>query len=118
MSKRVIIINFDVESMSYQAFTEVKQMQMKKQIKCEQMAIVSQKDDTTHSFEIKDFIDFTGKGNNAKTSLIGMLIGTLGGPMGILLGWFAGSMVGSMQDAKELTVANSVFEHVENKIPA
>lgn len=41
MAKRIIIMNFDIESKSYQAFSEIKKMQAERQLKGEQMAVVT-----------------------------------------------------------------------------
>ena len=116
MSKRVIIMNFEIESQAYQAFSEVKKLYTERQIKGEQMAVVTHVNEGTHQFKIDDFLDFTGNNHTSKNSLIGMVIGILGGPLGILLGWFAGSMIGATRDAKEIRDAQSVFEHMTNKI--
>ena len=116
MSKRVIIMNFDVESQAYQAFSELKRLHTERQIKGEQMAVVTHTNDGAHQFKINDFLDFTGNDHTSKSSFIGMMIGILGGPLGILLGWFAGSMIGATQDAKEIRNAQSVFEYMTNKI--
>ena len=40
MSKRVIILNFQVESQAYQAFSEIKKLHAVRSIKGEQMAVV------------------------------------------------------------------------------
>lgn len=116
MSKRVIIMHFEVESQAYQAFSEAKKLVVEKQIKGEQMAVVTHVNEGAHQFKIDDFIDFTGSNHTAKTSMIGMLIGILGGPLGILLGWFAGSILGASQDAKEIQGAQTVFEHMTKQI--
>ncbi|MFD2305684.1 DUF1269 domain-containing protein [Enterococcus termitis] len=116
MSKRVIIMHFEVESQAYQAFSEIKKLYVEKQIKGEQMAVVTHVNDGVHQFKIDDFLDFTGNDHTSKNSMIGMLIGILGGPLGILLGWFAGSLLGATQDAKEIQGAQTVFEHVTKQI--
>lgn len=116
MSKRVIIMHFEVESQAYQAFSEIKKLYAEKQIKGEQMAVVTHVNDGAHQFKIDDFLDFTGNNHTAKSSMIGMLVGILGGPLGILLGWFAGSLFGASQDAKEIQGAQTVFEHVTKQI--
>ena len=85
MTKRIIIMNFDIESKSYQAFSEIKKMQAERQLKGEQMAVVTHVNDGQHQFKINDFIDFTGNNHTSKDSMIGMLVGILGGPLGILL---------------------------------
>lgn len=116
MSRRVIILNFKHTSLSYQVFSEIKQLHMKREIKGEQMAVVTHQGDGTHQFEIKDFVDFTGKDKTSKNSFIGLMVGLLAGYPGMLIGWFAGSMIGGAQDAKEITTANGIFEHVANQI--
>lgn len=116
MSKRVIIMHFEIESQAYQGFSEIKKLYAERQIKGEQMAVVTHVDQGNHQFKIDDFVDFTGNNNTSKDSLIGMLIGILGGPLGILLGWFAGSLYGASKDAKEIKGAQTVFEHVTERI--
>lgn len=116
MSKRVIILNFQVESQAYQAFSEIKKLHAVRSIKGEQMAVVSHDPNGTHQFKIEDFIDFTGNNKSSTGGLNGMLVGVLGGPLGILLGWFAGGMIGATQDAKEIKDAQTVFDFVGNKI--
>ena len=116
MSKRVIILNFQVESQAYQAFSEIKKLHAVRSIKGEQMAVVSHDPNGTHQFKIEDFIDFTGNNKSSTGGLIGMWVGVLGGPLGILLGWFAGGMIGATQDAKEIKDAQTVFDFVGNKI--
>lgn len=116
MSKRVIILNFDIESKAYQAFSEIKKFHGSGQIKAEQMAVIKHSDDGNHKFQIEDFLDFTGRNKASTGGFIGILIGILGGPLGILLGWFAGGMIGASQDAKEIRNAQSVFEFLIDKI--
>jgi len=116
MEKRVIIMNFDVESKAYEAFSKAKRLHMNKAFKGEQMAIVHHSDDGEHKFEIEDFLDFTGSNKSSTGGLIGMMVGILGGPIGILLGWFTGGMIGATQDAKEVRDATGVFEFLVDKI--
>lgn len=116
MRKRVIILDFDIESKPYQAFSEIKKLHVQKRIKGEQMAVVTHNADSNHKFTIEDFIDFTGSNKSSKGGFIGMIIGVLGGPMGLLLGWFAGGMIGATQDAKEIKNAQSVFDFLADKI--
>ena len=116
MTKRVIILNFDVESKSYQAFSGIKKLQVEQKIKGEQMAVVTHTNEGQHQFKIDDFLDFTGNNHTSNDSLIGMVVGILGGPLGILFGWFAGSMVGATRDAKEIQEAQTIFDHVIKKI--
>lgn len=113
---KVIILHFEIDSLSYQAFSEIKKLHVEKQLIGEQMAIVTHSNDGNHQFTVKEFIDFTGKNNTNKDGLIGMMIGVLGGPLGVLLGWFTGSMVGSAKDIKDIQTANSIFNHLISSI--
>ena len=116
MNKRVIILNFPVESQAYQAFSEIKKFHAARSIKGEQMAVIRHEPNGAHQFKIEDFLDFTGNNKSSTGGLIGMLVGILGGPLGILLGWFAGGMIGATQDAKEIKDAQTVFDFVGSKI--
>lgn len=116
MTKRVIIMNFELESQSYQAFSRVKRLAAEQKIKAEQMAVVSHTNDGQHNFTIEDFLDFTGNNKSATGGLIGMLVGILGGPIGILLGWFTGGMIGASQDVKEVKNAEGIFKFLIDKI--
>lgn len=117
MSKKVIILTFELESLPYQAFSEIKRIHSKKELTVEQMAVVYHSGTGDHQFEMKDFLDFTGKNHTAKNSTIGMFLGILGGPLGMMFGWFAGSVLGGAQDAKELSQAASIFEFVGKELP-
>lgn len=108
-------MNFEIPSQAYQAFSELKQLQIKGELKGEQMAVITHNSDS-QPFKIDDFIDFTGNDHTSNDSLIGMLIGILGGILGVMLGWFTGSMIGARRDAKEIEGAQSVFEQVINQI--
>ncbi|MBC1474358.1 DUF1269 domain-containing protein [Listeria grandensis] len=114
-NKTVLIMNFETESKSYQAFSEIKTLHTERKIRGEQMAVVEH--DHNHKINAKDFLDFTGGDKNMKGSLIGMLVGILGGPLGVLLGWMTGAIIGSTQDAKEIRDAMNVFEKTLETIP-
>lgn len=116
MEKRVIVMNFDVESKAYEAFSKAKRLHMSKAFKGEQMAVIHHSNDGEHQFVIEDFLDFTGNNKSSTGGLIGMLVGVLGGPVGILLGWFTGGMIGATRDAKEVREATGVFEFLIDKV--
>lgn len=116
MSKRVIVLNFDIDSKAYQAFSEMKKIRTLDGLKGEQMAVIKHVNDGGHKFKIEDFLDFTGSNKSAAGGFIGMMVGILGGPLGILLGWFAGGMIGASKDAKEIRNAQTIFEFLVDKI--
>ncbi|EAA0296110.1 DUF1269 domain-containing protein [Listeria monocytogenes] len=102
--KTVLIMNFDEESISYQAFSEMKRLHQERKIIGYQMAVV--KHEPGNKLVAQDFLDFTGADKNMKDSLIGMLIG-----------WMVGAIVGSMRDAGEVKDALTVFERTLKTIP-
>lgn len=116
MTKRVIVMNFEVESQAYQGFSELKKLAAEGQIKGEQMAVVTHSNDGQHKFKVEDFIDFTGSHKTSTGGLIGMLVGILVGPLTMLLGWVGGSMIGATQDAKEIKNARDIFEFLVSDI--
>lgn len=116
MTKRVIVINFEVSSQAYQAFSTVKKAHIERKIKGEQMAVVTHSNEGAHHFKVEDFIDFTGTNKTSRGGMIGMLLGILAGPLGIMLGWFGGSMIGASQDAQEIKRANTIFELLSREI--
>lgn len=116
MTKRVIVVNFAVNSEAYQAFSMVKKGHLERQIKGEQMAVVTHSDEGAHHFKVEDFIDFTGKNKTSRGGMIGMLLGIIGGPLAIMLGWFGGSMIGASQDAQEVKRAKNIFELLSREI--
>ncbi len=114
--KRVILIHFEEEAKNYQAFSQIKKLVLQRQLKGEQMAVITHSDDGKHQFSVEDFIDFTGQNKTSKGSTIGMLIGILGGLPGMFLGWLTGSIIGSAQDVKEVSNAKDVFQHMVSEI--
>lgn len=118
MTKRVIVMNFEVESQAYQGFSQLKQLVAQGKLRGEQMAVVTHSDDGQHKFKVEDFIDFTGSNKTSTGGLIGMLVGILMGPLTMLLGWVGGSMIGATQDAKEIKNARNIFEFLVSDIRA
>lgn len=116
MTKRVIVVNFEVSSQAYQAFSNVKKAHIERRIKGEQMAVVTHKNEGTHHFKVEDFIDFTGTNKTSRGGMIGMLLGIVAGPLAMMLGWFGGSMIGASQDAQEIKRANTIFELLSREI--
>lgn len=116
MTKRVIVVNFEVSSQAYQAFSTVKKAHMERKIKGEQMAVVTHSNEGAHHFKVEDFIDFTGTNKTSRGGMIGILLGILGGPLGIMLGWFGGSIIGASQDAQEIKHAHTIFELLSREI--
>ena len=90
-------------------------MQAERQLKGEQMAVVTHVNDGQHQFKINDFIDFTGNNHTSKDSMIGMLVGILGGPLAFfwLVCW---KYVWCKQRRQRNSRSTNGFEHVIQKI--
>ncbi|WP_297077689.1 DUF456 domain-containing protein [uncultured Enterococcus sp.] len=116
MEKRVIVVTFDENALAYQGFSEVKKLYATKRLKVEQMAVVKHSETGDHKFSIEDFFDPTGSSATTTGGIIGMIVGVLVSPLAILLGWFGGSLIGASKDAKELSTAKNIFEHLINQI--
>lgn len=112
MEKRVIVVTFEENALAYQAFSEAKKLYATRQLKVEQMAVVKHSEDGEHKFSIEDFFDPTGSNATTTGGIIGMIVGVLVSPLAILLGWFGGSLIGASKDAKELSTAKNIFEHL------
>lgn len=115
MEKRVFIMTFEEDSKSYQAFSNLKHMQIEKDVELEQAAVVVNSVDD-EKIEVKEFIDFTGSNKTSRGSIIGLFVGILGGPIGMLLGWVSGTFIGATKDAREIKDALSVFEQTLSMI--
>jgi len=115
MEKRVFIMTFDEDSKSYQAFSELKGMHVKKKVNLEHLAVVKNEKEA-EKFDVKDFLDLTGADKTARGSFIGLFVGILGGPLGMLLGWMSGTFIGARKDAREIKDAVSVFEETLSMI--
>lgn len=114
--EKVLIMTFDIESKSYQAFSDIKRLHLHKKLIGEQMAVISHVSDETNPFDIREFIDFTGKNHTSKDGFIGMVLGMFAGPWGLMLGWLTGNIVGGRKDMKEIKEATTIFEHLMEKI--
>ena len=84
MAKRIIIMNFDIESKSYQAFSEIKRCRQKDSLKVSKWRLLRMLMMASINFKINDFIDFSNN-HTSKDSMIGMLVGILGGPWAFFL---------------------------------
>lgn len=116
MEKRVIVVTVEENAVAYQAFSETKKLYATKQLKVEQMAVVKHSEDGAHQFSIEDFFDPTGSNATTTGGIIGMIVGVLVSPLAILLGWFGGTLIGASKDAKELSTAKNIFEHLVSQI--
>ena len=109
----LLIVNFDIESKSFQAFSDLKQAPETDNYLVSQASIVTKEHGKVY---IKDEFDTGMKAvdDTLKGGLIGGLIGILGGPLGVLLGGSVGALIGDAKDTddylKDLTILDSVCE--------
>lgn len=117
-NKKVILMTFDEDSKSYEAFSDVKQMVGNGDIRGEEMAVVTHKTEGVQSFGVDDFINFNGDTHVFNDGFIGMLIGILGGFFGMIIGWIIGDIVGAIRDSDDAKAARNLFEKMAQDIPA
>jgi len=107
--KNIIVATFPEESKIHQAFSEIKQLGVKRTISIHGLAIVRRGADG--QLEMPD-VASRGHGGSMTGGLIGSLVGILGGPIGILLGWGTGALIGSIRDAGEVRADLSLLERL------
>ena len=111
--ENLLIVNFDVESKTFQAFSDLKQAPETDHYFVSQASVVTKEHGKVF---IKDEFDTGIKAvdDTLKGGLIGGLIGLLGGPVGVLLGGSVGALIGDAKDTddylKDLTMLDSVCE--------
>lgn len=95
----IIVATFDEPSKTYQAFSELKQASVRRDLTIEALGVVRRAADGT--LETPEFTT-RGQTTSLKGGLIGSLIGILGGPLGMLLGWGTGALLGTIHDVREV----------------
>ncbi|BAL62053.1 hypothetical protein MPD5_0811 [Melissococcus plutonius DAT561] len=115
MSKRMIIMHFDVNNQAYQAVSEIKKWQTEQKIVGDQLAIVTHAQDGIHRFIINKFVDFyfNDQNQSINDSLIHVFIDILDGPSGILFEWFSGSLLGTNLKMKKDSVFKQMTEQLK-----
>ena len=109
MSENIVIVNYKVESETYQALSQLKRDITNSNYTISQAVIVKK---VNGKLEAQDgFNADLSAGDDAWTgSLVGSLIGILGGPIGILLGGSVGMMIGGAVDASDAAKNASLIE--------
>ncbi len=111
----VAVVLFDVESEGYQAFSEMKKVDLSADLAVSQAALVKKVEDRIVPLEWGD----TGINSTDDTrwgGLIGLTVGIIGGPLGMLLGASYGALVGSTIDAADSFDEKSMIEIVAGKL--
>ena len=96
----LLVANFDTESKTFQAFSDLKQEAGTDNYFVSQGAIVKKE---AGKVLIKDEFeaDLSSVDDTLKGGLIGSLIGMLGGPLGVLFGGTVGALIGDSKDTEE-----------------
>ena len=98
--ENLLVVNFDTESKTFQAFSDLKQAPEADSYFISQGAIVKKE---AGEVLIKDGFEsgLSSVDDTLKGGLIGSLIGLIGGPLGVLLGGSVGAMIGDSKDTEE-----------------
>lgn len=96
----LLVANFDIESKTFQAFSDLRQAGEADNYFVSQGAIVKKEDG---KILIKDGFEagLSSVDDTLKGGLIGSLIGLVGGPLGVLFGGTVGALIGDSKDTEE-----------------
>jgi uncharacterized membrane protein len=99
-TENILIVSFDTESKTYQAFSDLKQAAEDDNYFISQGSVVKKEHG---EILVKDEFDTGLKAvdDTLKGGLIGGLVGLLGGPLGSLLGGSVGALIGDAKDTGE-----------------
>lgn len=109
--ENIIVVNFEVESEAYQAFSELKSKKLNDDYIISQAVLAKNNDGR---IEALDWFN-TGVMTNDDAimgGMLGALIGVVAGPFGMLLGGSYGALVGSTVDLLDAGQESSMMEHV------
>jgi len=116
VAESVIVINFDVESEAYQAFSDLKRVSVNPDFVISQACILKNEEGRIID---KDYFD-TGvesADDTRRGGLVGALIGVLGGPLGVIFCGSMGYLLGRTKDITDTEKNASLIEMVCQKIP-
>ena len=96
----LLVANFDTESKTFQAFSDLKKAADADNYFISQGAIIKKE---AGKVVIKDEFDagLSSVDDTLKGGLIGSLIGLIGGPLGVLFGGTVGALIGDSKDTEE-----------------
>ena len=116
VSENILIVKYENESDTYQAFSELKENFVDDYYFISQAAIVKNDDG---EFIVKDSEERLEKSVNdtIKGGLIGGLIGLLDGPIGSLIGSGIGAAIGGLKDGGEAVRDFALIDYVYDAIP-
>ncbi len=109
--ENIIVVNFEVESEAYQAFSELKANSFNDSYVISQAALAK---NVGGRVEPLDWFNVRGVANDDAIlgGVLGALLGVVGGPLGMLLMGSYGALVGGTVDLLDADQNNSLMEHV------
>ena len=113
--ENLLVVNFDTESKTFQAFSDLRQAGEADNYFVSQGAIVKKEDG---KILIKDGFEagLSSVDDTLKGGLIGSLIGLVGGPLGVLFGGSVGATIGGIKDTsdflKDFVLADYAYAHI------
>ena len=116
MAESIIIVNFDVESEAYQAFSELKRVAVNPEFVISEACIVKNYEGRIIGKDAFDSGQETTD-DSRKGSLVGSLVGVLGGPVGIIICGGMGYILGRAKDIRDRETNASLIERVCASIP-
>jgi uncharacterized membrane protein len=97
MEQNILVLGFDEDSKTYQAFSVLKQSAAQERLGLEEGMVVER--DVRGMLHIREQVSAgAGMPGTALGGLLGAIIGLLGGPLGVLLGGTTGLLFGSASD--------------------
>jgi uncharacterized membrane protein len=105
----IVVVTFEDESKTYQAFSEIKRAAAQGKLKIHGLTIMHRT--LEGRFEVRDAA-MRNYGGSITGGLIGSLVGIMGGPLGVLLGWGAGALIGGIRDANEIMSDRTLFQRL------
>ena len=110
----VLVVSFEDDSESYEALTELKQLEAQRQIDLRAAAVVVRGEDG--KIVVKDEVAESPLEGTATGGIIGLLIGIIGGPLGILIGGSVGLLGGALFDVDREEHSESVLGEVSHSV--
>lgn len=111
----IVVVTFEDESKTYQAFSEIKRAAAQGELKIHGLTIMHRT--LEGRFEVRDAA-MRNYGGSITGGLIGSLVGIMGGPLGVLVGWGAGALIGGIRDANEIMSDRTLFQRLTEDMSA
>jgi len=112
--ENVIAVSFSNNANAYEAFSRLKELDAKGDVRVQGAAVVMRGDDG--NIVTKDEFGHEAVEGTVTGGLVGLVIGVLGGPLGILVGGATGLLVGSLFDDDDTDETDSALAEISKAI--